>query len=146
MGAGASAGMDVPSASGCAGIAAPRHCGGISPLGHGSPPGIIMKKRQYPKHARHLYKKPCVQSTADGTVHVAAPDTESTVMVPWPQVESISLVPWPQDETHILEVNDSEDIPINMVEEEDCSTSAPNSPRSDLSSVVEILDIPDLLD
>jgi hypothetical protein len=131
MGAGASASIDVADVA----------CKEITRQGSQA---LIMKKRQYPKHVRHLYKQRCIQKTADGTVHIAEPGTEPTVMVPWPKAESTSMVPYPEDETHILEVDELEEVPA--VEEEDCSTSAPNSPRSELSSVVEILDIPDLLD
>lgn len=94
-----------------------------------SPPGAILKKSHYPKHVRHLHKHHRFQKALDPAIR--GPDTESTVMVPWPVLD-----------TPFLEVNHAENL---EVVDEDCSTSAPSSPRSTPSSVVEVLDCPDML-
>lgn len=94
-----------------------------------SSPGMIIKKRQYPKHARHLHR----QQKAQCSLSVSAPETDSEVMIPWPERR-----------TPMLDVNDSDES-LEIEEEADCSTSAPSSPRSELSSVVEVLEFPDLL-
>lgn len=134
MGAGASA---TTGAGVCAGTGCKEHV-------RIAPPGVIVQKRRYPRHVRHLYKQRYAQKLLKESMNVPEPNTEAAVMLPYPDPDStVVMVPWPPGERPVLAVNDSEEVPI--VEEEDVSTSAPTSPRSELSSVVEVLDATDLL-
>mmetsp|Transcript_27990 Transcript_27990/g.45032 ORF Transcript_27990/g.45032 Transcript_27990/m.45032 type:complete len:118 (-) Transcript_27990:298-651(-) len=94
-------------------------------------PGVIIKRRQYPKHIRHLYKK------HHCNMALAISDKESS------QLTTI-LAPW----------SEMKELPASMSGAEACSednstscSEVPDatSPRSVASSVEELIDTSDVL-